>query len=98
MKWLILPVLWFLAACLASFVLYRLWRGKPVVLRGRYSPRLVRMVVIVLVICGVGVTKKTTSESTAAPLPVKPERPEDAVLPESITPDVIGQWLSHQHA
>ena len=33
MKWLILPVLWFLAACLAVFVLYRLWRGKPVVLR-----------------------------------------------------------------
>ncbi len=96
MKWLIVPVLWFLAACLALFVLYRLWRGKPVVLRGRYSPRLVRMVVIVLVILGVGVTKKP-GPGFAAPLPVKPD-PADAALPEALTPEVIGEWLGSQQA
>jgi hypothetical protein len=95
MKWLILPVLWLLALCLAVFVLYRLWRGKPAVLRGRFSPRVVRMAVILLVICGVGVTKGL-KPGTAAPLPVKPDNPNNAALPESLTPEVIGEWIATQ--
>jgi hypothetical protein len=94
MKWLFLPVLWLLATCLAVFVLYRLWRGKPTVLRGGFSPRVVRMAVILLVILGVGVTRKSAPESTAAPLPVKPENPNDAALPEALTTEVIGTWIA----
>jgi hypothetical protein len=66
MRWLLTPLLWLLAVALALFVLYRLWRRKNVVLRGKWSPRVVRMVAVVLVILGVG-----THEADAAPVPPK---------------------------
>jgi hypothetical protein len=95
MKWLFLPLLWALAVAVAVFVLYRLWRGKPVVLRGRFSPRLVRMVVIVLVTFGIGIDKER-DRAGAAPLPVKnPDKPADE-LPATLNAEVATRWLLHQ--
>src|SRR4051794_11653176 len=57
MKWLLLPLLWVVAVVVAVGVAWRLWRGQHVVLRGRWSPQVVRLVVILLVFFGVGLTK-----------------------------------------
>lgn len=66
MRWLVVLALWALALLAALFVLWRLWRGRNVVLRGRWSPRFVRMVVIVLVVLGVGVEKGKADEPARA--------------------------------
>src|SRR5947209_6251480 len=52
MKWLLAPFLWLLALALTALLLWRLWRGKPVVLRGRWSPRVIRLVAVLLVFLG----------------------------------------------
>jgi hypothetical protein len=78
-------------------VLWRLWRGGPVVLRGRWSPRIVRMVVVLLVLLGVGLDR-----GKAAPLvdPTKKkvdEKPGDE-LPASVTAVVVTNWLGLQQS
>lgn len=65
MKWLLIPLFWLLAVALAVAILWRLWRGQNVVLRGKWSPRIVRMVAVILVVLGVGVEK-------ARPAPAPP--------------------------
>jgi hypothetical protein len=95
MKWLFLPLLWALAVAVAVFVLYRLWRGKPVVLRGRFSPRLVRMVVIILVTFGVGVSAER-DRANAAPLPVRNRDRAADEMPATLNAEVATHWLLHQ--
>ncbi len=57
MKWILIPLLWTAAVVVAAAVIWRIWRGRNVVLRGRWSPRFVRMVVLVLIVVGVGIDK-----------------------------------------
>lgn len=54
MKTIISIGLWIAAVGVALMVAYRLWRGRPVLLRGRFTPAFIRMVVIVLVAMGFG--------------------------------------------
>jgi hypothetical protein len=63
MKWIVLPALWAAALIVALAVIWRLWRGRNIVLRDRFSPKFVRMVVVVLVLFGAGM------DSQAAELP-----------------------------
>src|SRR5262245_47218190 len=90
MKWLIAPLLWTLALVVALGVLWRLWRGKPIVMRGRWTPRFVRMVAVFLVFLGIGAGK-----SDAAP--VKPDEGKkgkvDDQLPPHISADVMSKWV-----
>lgn len=96
MRWLWLPVLWIVALCLVFVVLWRMWRGKNVILRGKWSPRIIRMVAILLVIFGVGADKK----ANAAPIPKLPvKNTEDASLPKYVTTDAIAIWIqNHQRS
>lgn len=92
MKWIILSLLWLLAVALALFVLWRTWRGRNAVLRGRWSPRLVRMVAVVLVLLGAGQEK---ARSAPAPTGPKAGRSEDE-LPPVVTADTVTRWLAWQ--
>src|SRR5437763_4083455 len=91
MRWLAVLFLWVAAIVVAVVVLRRVRRGKPVVLSGRWSPRLVRMVVVVLVVLGVG-DEARPPEAAAAPLKL-PARSSDDELPKAITPQTIQTWL-----
>jgi hypothetical protein len=85
-----------LVKVVALAILWRWWRGRNIVLRGRWSPRFVRMVAVVLVVLGVGVEK-----TAAAPVPrgtdkqSKTKVEED--LPATVTALIVGQWLMVQH-
>jgi hypothetical protein len=93
MKWLFLPLLWLVAACIAVAVLWRWWRGKNVVLTGRFSPRLVRLVAIILVTLGFGFEREPAA---AAPLPGdRQPDPADEPLPEAVE-GRVEQWLVQQ--
>jgi hypothetical protein len=92
MKWIIAPLLWFLAACITVAVLYRLWRGRPVVLHGRFGPRVVRMVVIILVVLGVGVERPRAG---AAPIVDPKTRDKGDELP-LMTEPVVVRWFALQ--
>jgi hypothetical protein len=91
MRWLAVLVLWVAAVVLAVLILRRVRRGKPVVLTGRWSPRLIRMVVVVLVVLGVG-DEARTPDASAAPLKLPIRSPDDE-LPRAITPETIRTWL-----
>jgi hypothetical protein len=92
MKWVLAPLLGLTAVALAFFVLWRLWRGRPVVLRGRWAPRVLRLVAIVLVVLGIGADE-------GRPVPVKPadrggeRRAERDPLPATVTAAAVGNWL-----
>jgi len=60
MKWILIPLLWTVAVVVALAVIWRMWHGRNVVLRGRWSPRFVRMVVLVLIVVGVGIDKASS--------------------------------------
>jgi hypothetical protein len=93
MKWILAPILWALAVIAALAVLYRIWRGHNVVLTGRWSPRFIRMVVIVLVVLGVGVEK-----TRSAPVPggKAPTSKPDGELPGNINEKTIEAWTQAQ--
>lgn len=86
MRWLITPILWTLAIVVALGILWRTWRGKPVILRGRWTPRFVRMVALLLVFFGSGDTP-----SEAAPVPVgDPKKANtDDPFPATITQQIL---------
>jgi hypothetical protein len=92
MKWLFVPLLWALAALLAAAVLWRLYRGKNIVLRGKWSPRIIRMVAIILVVLGVGVERAPTAPVTPTPDKTRTDAKSDD-LPASVTTTTIHQWL-----
>jgi hypothetical protein len=92
MRWLTLLLLWAAAVIVAVVILRRVRRGKPVVLTGKWSPRLVRMIAVVLVV--VGANEETrTPEATAAPAKL-PVRSSDDELPKSVNPSTIQMWLT----
>src|SRR5262245_5611434 len=93
MKWLLTPLLWLLAVVVAVAILYRAWRGRPVVLRGRYTPAFLRLVVIVLVTLGFGLEREPV-RSVAAPVPTSDAEAED--LPSGVTAAVVEKWLAYQ--
>jgi hypothetical protein len=95
MRWLVILFLWVAAIVVAVLILRRMRRGKPVVLTGRWSPRLVRMIAVVLVVLGLG-EEATTPQAVGAPVKV-PVRPADDELPKTINALVIQNWLfEHQ--
>src|SRR2546422_36684 len=93
MKWLLTLLLWVLAIVVALGVLWRLLRGKPVVLHGRWKPRFVRIGAGVLVFLGVG-----TGQDDAAPVrPAEPKKGKvDDQLPQHISGDVVARWFALQ--
>lgn len=91
-KWILLPLLWLLACIIAVCVLWRMWRGKPVLLKGRFSPRLVRMIVIILVTLGIGVPKAPAADRADLRNRQRTPSPDEA-LPDGITYDVVNSWL-----
>ncbi len=93
MRTLLAPLLWLLAVGVALFVLWRAWRGRPVVLRGRWGPRFVRMVAVVLVVLG------AAEEGRAAPVPTKDAAGAgraDEQLPPAVTREAVARWLNWQ--
>lgn len=98
MRWFSATALWLLAGAISLAVLWRLFRGHKVLLRGRYSPQLVRRIAILLVILGAGAEKTSAlaAEGEAAPKPSTQPQAEEEELPRSLTVAVVGQWLSHQ--
>ncbi len=63
MKWLFFPLLWIAAAVVALAVLWRLSRGRNIVLCDRFSPKFIRMVAVVLVFLGAGVDEASADRS-----------------------------------
>lgn len=94
MKWLLSACLALVAIVLALLVLQRLRRGQPVVLTGRWSPRVIRMVAVVLVMLGVGESARA-QEAKGAPNKLPTPENNDK-LPNAITIDAITAWLTHQ--
>jgi hypothetical protein len=96
MKWLFVPLLWALAALVTVAVLWRLYRGKNIVLRGKWSPRLIRIVAIILVVLGVGVTKSPAAAPVTSPADKNKTDAKSDDLPATITSATIRQWLTSQ--
>jgi hypothetical protein len=91
MRWLLAPLVWLVVLILAIGVLWRLWCGRPVVLRGRWAPRILRVVAILLVAVGA-----QGEEAPAAPDPLagsskKAEAAEP--LPGVVTARSLEGWL-----
>lgn len=94
MRWLTVIVLWLVAVVAALVILRRVRRGKPVVLAGRWSPRLVRMIAVVLVIVGAGEEARPPHAGAApAKLPI---RTDDDQLPPTFQASTIQAWLTLQ--
>jgi hypothetical protein len=96
MKWVLLPLLWLVAVLLAAVVLWRLWRGQNVVLRGHWGPRVIRIVAVVLVVLGIGAEKGQAVPAKITGSTDKQRDQVDAPLPQTVTTHVIGQWLTLQ--
>ncbi len=90
MRWITVLIFWIVAVLVALMILRRVRRGKPVVLTGRWSPRVVRMIAVVLVV--VGVDEQPLPDATAAPAKL-PIRGQDDQLPATIKPYTIETWL-----
>ncbi len=89
MKTLLLPVLWLLAIVVSVWVLWRLARGRRVVLRGRVTPTLARMVIVVLVSLGIGSERV---EGQGARSPAAAGRAQDGSLPAGLDAIVLTAW------
>jgi hypothetical protein len=100
MKWLWSPFLWVGAALVAGYIVYRIWRRKPLLLRGKVGPRVVRLVAILLVLCGLGVDDRPMQgapqegKKVGGPQPVVADQP--GKLPENLTFQQIELWLIAQ--
>jgi hypothetical protein len=93
MRYLLVPILW-IAALLIAFVIFRrIRRGRKVVLTGRFSPRLIRMIVVILVVLGIGEEK---SAPTANAFPIHPSGSANDQLPATINENIIQYWLNAQ--
>jgi len=92
MRWFTLLLLWAAAIVVAVVILRRVRRGKPVVLTGTWSPRLVRMIAVVLVVVG---TEEGTRTPEAVAAPAKlPVQSADDELPKSVNAATIQMWLT----
>lgn len=91
MRWLLFLVLWVVAIVVAVLIVRRVWRGKPIVLAGRWSPKLVRMIAVILVVLG-GSDDAGPPRIEAAPgkLPIREASDE---LPAAIKPATVQMWL-----
>jgi hypothetical protein len=90
MRWIAILLLWVAAVVAAVVILRRVRRGKPVVLTGRWSPRLVRMIAVVVVVLGAG-DEAVMPEVQAAP--VRLPLPGEAELPATVTAETVQLWL-----
>jgi hypothetical protein len=90
MRWITLLFLWVAATVVAVLILRRVRRGKPVVLTGRWSPRLVRMIAVALVVLGAG-DESITPEAHA--FPVRLPLADGADLPASVNAETVQGWL-----
>jgi hypothetical protein len=90
MRWITILLLWVAAIVVAVVVLRRVRRGKPVVLTGRWSPRLVRMVAVALVVLGPG-DERLAPEAHAFPVRLPPAAGGD--LPASVNAESVQGWL-----
>ena len=95
MKSLLIPLAWALAVLLAVAVLWRLYRGKNVVLRGKWSPRVVRIVAILLVVLGRGAAGAPAEPGTP-PTDQNKNDPKGEELPACISPATVRTWLNLQ--
>jgi hypothetical protein len=95
---------WLAAGVIALAVYHRLRRGRRVVLTGRFSPRLVRMIVIVLVMFGIGGERDGKGAARAhAPMlgqgPGSPRAQEPgSQLPAKVTVETVQSWVGQQHS
>lgn len=99
MKWLLSPFLWVGATLVAVVIVYRIWRRKPVLLRGKLGPRVLRMVAILLVMFGLGVDDRPIQAAQPPGVPQGGRVPAAADVPAplpEITIAQIDQWLAHQ--
>lgn len=87
MKTLLAPILWGIAAVVAVGIAYRIWRGKPVVLKGTWSPQVVRLTAILLVAFGVA-PKEPADRLFAEPIHQSKTDSTDT-LPAAVTADQL---------
>jgi hypothetical protein len=97
MKWIVTPLLWILALIVGILVAWRIWQGKPIILKGRWSPRFVRMVVFVLVMMGVGNGQESNLTHQVSVDDIKAEATVVDLLPEKVAENVIARWSALQH-
>src|SRR5688572_7859945 len=62
MRWIFTPILWCLAVGAALAIAWRMAGGRPWSLTGRFGPKFIRMVAIVLVMLGAGADEGTGEE------------------------------------
>jgi len=97
-KTLAAPLLWILAVVVALLLVRRVRRGRPLLLRGTFAPRFVRMVVLVLLFFGLGVERAPAQDG-----PEKPEAEDGAEeenkadpLPGFVDERRIEAWRKHR--
>jgi len=93
MKWILAPLLWLLAGTIAALVLYRFWRGQNVLLRGQVSPRVIRVVVLVLVMLGIGVEKVSSHQAAAPSKDVTQKENQGPETPAALDAELVNRWL-----
>ncbi|NQU25814.1 MAG: hypothetical protein HQ567_31385 [Candidatus Nealsonbacteria bacterium] len=94
MKWIIVPGLWVAAVVVALAVLWRIGRGRNIVLRDRFSPKFVRMVVVVLVVLGAG-ADQASADPPGRASPSDRSRLNTRERDETV-PDVLNQILNQR--
>ncbi len=103
MKWITAPFVLVLAGVLATVVLWRMTTGRRTTLRGRWSPRVLRLVAtLVVVVVGVGATASDARAGEGDrrgrrgdddPSPATdPAATADDRLPETVTEAAIAVW------
>ena len=111
MKRVLDPLSWAFAVVVAVAIARRVKRGRRVVLTGRFSPRLVRMIAMVLVLFGIGCEKRRPTGGPVS-LPIAPVAPSAGLdgsaaskvpdacdaLPDAVTSQTVEAWARHQEA
>ncbi len=96
MKLVIATSMWLATAFVAALVAWRLWRGRNVVLRGRVSPRLMRMVVTVLVVAGfvgAGSGGEDAPQRRHGASDAGAAASADEAAPQALNEQSVNQWI-----
>ncbi len=93
MKWLLAPLVWLVACALAVALLWRVWRGRPVLLRGRWSPRVLRMAAIVVVTLGTAFDRVVRADPPDSREQAESDsRPTQFNAPRLLNEDTVRIW------